>query len=458
MNTIEEIWADRFSYDRLKITNDILRRFAYYFLDSVSVMLAGSREPPVLAIAEVVRRSGRIGSATVIGADFLASPWDAAFINAAAAHVLEYDDDHRLAVLHPGAVIVPAALAAAEDVACPGERLLTGLVAGYELTCQLGQLDGGNLFHKGFHPSSVFGTVGAALATSFILGLPPVKIVEALGTAASQASGLTCWEDDNWAKPLNLAHAASNGVMAAYLAREGFRGPTRGITGRNGLVKIFIGEEVSLEPLLHRLGERFAGIDTAVKFYPCCRFAHGAVDLAIEASRVVALNDVERIEVDIFDTTVLHPTGIPKSSTEAAFNIPFLVSQAFLHGKLELAQIRSADDFEASQNSLIHKIMVRIDPNHTARFPDEYLTTLTFRGRDRSILWKQSSRLPSGDPHHERYRTVGAFEQEVEQKAYNLLKASFSKIDIKRTIKSVLDVANMEVVSVDKLIHHDERR
>ena len=109
------------------------------------------------------------------------SAWDAALANGTFAHALELDDDHRIAVLHPGAVVVPAALAAAEAASASGLTFLRSLLIGYEVACRLGEVFRGSQFYHGVHPTALCGVFGAAAAAAVAMGLDRDAFVRALG-------------------------------------------------------------------------------------------------------------------------------------------------------------------------------------------------------------------------------------------------------------------------------------
>ena len=164
-------------------------------------------------------------------------------------------------------------------------RLPKALLVGYEVTCRLGEVFRGSQFYHGIHPTALCGVFGPP---------PPPRrspkpcrdaLVRALGIAGTQASGLTEWRaDGSWIKRLHPGRAAQSGVLAARLAGEGFTGPATIFEGDGGFFNAFsYGERIEPECMTRDLGERHAALETALKPYPCCRFEHGAIDLALDA-------------------------------------------------------------------------------------------------------------------------------------------------------------------------------
>ncbi len=145
-------------------------------------------------------------------------------VNAAASHFAEQDDVHNGSVFHPAAVVFPAALAVAQALGASGRELLTASVAGYEVGIRVGEFLGRS-HYKIFHTTGTAGTLAAAAAVGRLLGLDAEQMLHAFGSAGTQAAGL--WEflrDAADSKQLHTAHAAAAGLMAAYLAQDGFTG------------------------------------------------------------------------------------------------------------------------------------------------------------------------------------------------------------------------------------------
>ena len=162
-----------------------------------------------------------------------------ALLNGIFGHSLDFDDTHADSSLHPSAPVVPAALAAAEIVGSSGKDLLAAIVAGFEVCCRLGNaLDPTSHYARGFHPSATAGTFGAAAAAAKIFGLDRHQIASAFGVAASQAAGsLQFLINGGWNKRYQVGAAAMNGLIAATLAKEGFKGAADAIEGKHGFLK-----------------------------------------------------------------------------------------------------------------------------------------------------------------------------------------------------------------------------
>jgi len=172
------------------------------------------------------------GEAHVFGDAATYSACGAALINATLGHSLDFDDTHAEAVVHPGAPVIPAALAAAEMVGASGAEVIAGIVGGYEVALRLAlALPAGAHYDRGFHPSATCGVFGAAAAAARVFGLAPDRVASALGIALSQSAGsLQFLANGAWTKRFQVGWAGMAGLVAAPGARglQGRRSAHRG--------------------------------------------------------------------------------------------------------------------------------------------------------------------------------------------------------------------------------------
>jgi 2-methylcitrate dehydratase PrpD len=400
------------------------RRMQLYALDTLAVALGGTVSPSSDAMRRTVLSACGKAESTVFGVGRVTSAWDAALANGAFAHALELDDDHRVAVLHPGAVVVPTALAVAEAEGCPGGTFLRALLMGYEVTCRVGEVFRGSQFYHGMHPTALCGVFGAAAAAAVASRLDRDAVVRALGIAGTQAFGLTEWrQDGSWIKRLHPGRAAHTGVLAARLAREGFTGPATIFEGAGGFFRAFsFGEPLYVDVMTEGLGHEFHAVGTAIKPYPCCRFEHGAIDLAIGLHQAgVVPSDIEKVAIRIYRTDVLSYHHVPENVVDAQFNVPYAVAVALTRGKVSLSDFTPAAIADPSVLALARRVDVAEDADFSAKYPAEYFVemALTLRdGTERRVL----SECPSGDPEAPQYATdPDRLTREVEQKVRLLL-------------------------------------
>ena len=169
------------------------------------------------------------------------TPAGAVLVNATLAHSLDFDDTHAAAIVHAGAPVIPAALAAAELAGASGADMLAAIVAGYEVALRLAlALPAGAHYDRGFHPSATCGAFGAAAAAGRVMGLDAGAIASAFGIALSQSAGsLQFLANGAWTKRFQVGWASMAGFAAAILAREGFKGASDPIDGKHGFLRAY---------------------------------------------------------------------------------------------------------------------------------------------------------------------------------------------------------------------------
>jgi 2-methylcitrate dehydratase PrpD len=336
-------------YDALPAaTRDRLRR---HVLDLLGIVV-GAREvaessPAVLAGAE--RLAGAGDEATTAAGDRRPAA-DAALLNGALAHSLDFDDTHRESSLHPGAPVVPAALAVAEREGASAERFVEAVTAGYDVTCAVGRAVNPDAhYDRGFHVTATCGTFGAAVAAGVAAGLDRAGLLDAMGVAGSQAAGsLQFLANGAWNKRLHPGLAARRGVEAATLAAAGFEGAADPLGGANGFLR---GYSADPDPdAVRDVGDRSAVLETALKPYPCCRYMHAALDALVEMAESVGPEDVERVLVDLPGPGV-RLTGDPvdrkrrpANLVDCQFSMPFGAALALDRGRADLPAFLDAQD------------------------------------------------------------------------------------------------------------------
>ena len=221
-----------------RLPQDVVERTRLLVLDHVGIALrarhAAALNSAMSDSLDVLGLSG--GDAVVIGDERGYSPAAAAFYNGNLAHSLDFDDTHARGSIHPSAPIVPAALAAAEMTGADGQRVVAGIVAGYEVQIRLSiALNPTEHYNRGFHPTATCGVFGAAAAAGSILGLTTDQIVSAFGLCGSQAAGsMQFLVDGAWNKPFHVGYAAMGGLVSAVMASKGFIGTKESLEGTKG--------------------------------------------------------------------------------------------------------------------------------------------------------------------------------------------------------------------------------
>ena len=269
-------------------------------IDTLGCIAYGAGKPWSVAAGRHALATGGGGACTLVGWDETASVAMAAFANGTAAHAFELDDVHEEAVNHPGAVVVPAALAVAEDVQASGRDFLEAVVVGYEAMGRAG-LAVGPVSHMlaGFHPTSMSGVFGAAAAAGYLRRLDAAGLNHAFGVAASLASGtMEFASSGGMAKRIHAGRAAEGGIMAAALAVDGFEGAHDGLAGRYGFCQVFT-DNPQPHLLTERLGERWMIDEITVKPYAACSDVHAMIQATsgLVVEHGVTAGQIDRITV-----------------------------------------------------------------------------------------------------------------------------------------------------------------
>ena len=274
---------------------DIVAIAKHCILDWVALAVQGAREPLATILAEQVAAEGGSDCATLIGRSRGASPRQAALVNGAASHALDYDDVNIRMMGHPTAAILPAALALAESRGANGRDLIAAFVAGYETECEIGEIVSPSHYARGFHATATVGTFGAAAACAHLLGLDNRAVATALGIAGTQAAGLKSMFG-TMCKPLHVGKAGESGVLAAELAARGFDSRTDVLECANG----FIATHADGVRPLHQFssgGGKYHIVDNLFKYHASCHQTHAAIEAlrALQVEHGFSCSDVVRV-------------------------------------------------------------------------------------------------------------------------------------------------------------------
>lgn len=387
------------------LPDPVRRRAAALTLDLVGNMVRARHDaestPALIAAARALGLCG--GEATVFGDPMRYTPAGAALLNGALGHSLDFDDTHAAGSLHPGAPVIPAALAAAELTGASGADTLAAIVAGYEVTCRLAlALPAGDHYDRGYHPTATCGAFGAAAAAGRVFGLDAGAIADAFGIALSQAAGsLQFLANGAWTKRFQVGWSAMAGLAAAMLAREGFRGAAEAIEGRHGFLRAYAPSPVPGR-VLDRLGEVFETMHTAVKPYPSCRYGHAAIDaaIALRTEHGLAPEAIEAVTVGLPAKGMLligapHEHKIePRNVVDGQFSGPFVVAAALATGAMGWDSYRLLDD--PAVRVLARKVRCVLDPEIEAEFPANMSGKVTVRTSAGEVARKVV--VPRGEP------------------------------------------------------------
>lgn len=322
--------------------------------DTLAVALAGWSEPVSVSVRQLYAGGGH----TLINRSESAPTAEhAALIHATAGHALDFDDVHLASTSHPSVVIVPALLAAVQQVPSARSRLLDAYAVGVAINVALGETMGFEHYRRGWHATSTIGAVAAAAAVAHLLDFDESRIRSALALAVAQAGGLQR-NFGSMAKPLQAGFASAAGLRAALLAQAGVTGDAD-IFGRGGFIDIYAGTDTTpAEP-------RIDLSSVCVKLYPCCYGAHRMIAAALQLHAADIAN--KRFEV-IAPVGQLQPLRVvdPASGLEGKFCARYIVATALLHGAVTFADFTDEAIQQPDRRALMERIVVIGSPDASA--------------------------------------------------------------------------------------------
>ncbi|HEY8857316.1 MAG TPA: MmgE/PrpD family protein [Rugosibacter sp.] len=428
----------------------VLRRAEDLFLDWLASALAGKGARPVEAIERFALAMGpeltREKGAEVLVSRRATSAYFAAMVNAAASHYAEQDDVHNGSVFHPATVVFPPALALAQTLGKSGKDFLLAVVAGYEVGIRVGEFLGRS-HYRIFHTTGTAGTLAAAAAAGSLLGLNAEQMLHAFGSAGTQAAGL--WEflrDAADSKQLHTARAASNGLTAAWLAKEGFTGARKILEGEQGMAAGMSAISPAPQPakLTDRLGSRWALAETSFKFHASCRHTHPAADALLQVMTTNGLHDkdIAKIVCHVHKAAidVLGPVVDPRTVHQAKFSMGTVLALVARFGFAGLTEFDQHFN-DTVTTGFCRRVVMLLDEEVDLAYPVRWIGKVTVTTTDGRTLYGRVDE-PKGDPGNTLSRP------ELEDKARRLAAFSggASEIEITRLIRLAWTLTEQQTI------------
>ena len=422
----------------------VMRRTEDLMLDCLASVLAGSTARPVRAIDAFCAAMGPSdGPAENMVSRTQTSALFAAMANAAAAHMVEQDDVHNGSVFHPAAVVFPPAIAVAQELGRSGTELLAACVAGYEVGIRVGEFLGRS-HYKVFHTTGTAGALAAAAAVGRLMRLTPQQMLDALGSAGTQAAGL--WEflrDAADSKQLHTAKAAANGLTAAWLASQGFTGARQILEGPQGMAA-GMSDDADPSRLTDGLGTRWAVLETSFKYHASCRHTHPAADalLKVVEDENLSIDDIESVNALVHQGAidVLGPVVNPTTVHQSKFSMGTVLGLIAQQRRAGLAEFDAALDDPAIAD-FRQRVTMTLDAEVDAAYPQRWIGKVVVKTRDGRTL---SARVdePKGDPGN----TLSTAEIEDKARRLGTYQGAASAEDVEALIQRVWQLENVERV------------
>jgi len=345
-------------------------------LDSLATALGGSSKAGVGELVDMVKEWGGSQQSTVIAHGFKCPAPNAAQVNGTMIHALDYDDGHQTALVHIGCVAVSTCFASAERMGkVSGRELITAIALGGDLLARLGLASrpGKSALASGWHPTTLFGFLGAAAMSGRIFSLGEEKMINALGLAYHQCGGAgTGVSDGALAKRMGPGLAAKAGITSALMAERGITGERDPLEGKTGLFNTYMGGDYDVGVLTSELGKRFEGINIGDKPYPCCGLFHACIDatLALLSKHNIVVDLIQEVtayggEPIYQHTQPLEIKRAPRTIIDAQFSVPWVVATALVNGKVTVEDFTEAALCRREVLEMAQKVSGRLEPAMT---------------------------------------------------------------------------------------------
>lgn len=354
-----------------EVPQGVVDKAKLVFLDTLGIALASSTMDFGRMVTNVARQLGGPNSSRLIGSPLKVAAANAVLANGTLAHGLDYDDTLEEAIVHTGCCAGMTALAVGEELGASGKAVLEAAIASTEVMCKVGLIAPGKFHARGFHPTALCSTFGAAAAAGKLLGLEPVQWIDALGLCGSQSSGIIEYlADGTWTKRFHPGWSAHGGVIATMLAREGFRGPATVFEGQHGFYRAFGGADEYPFEKFNELGRTWEIPKLTFKSYPCGSISHPYMDCALTLKQKYAVAP-ERVAEIVCRTAEgpvhrlwepLADKQRPTSSYGAKFSLPYSIAVMLIRGRTGLEEFSDEAIRDPEVLSLAKKVRYELDP------------------------------------------------------------------------------------------------
>lgn len=346
-------------------------------LDALGCALLGSQLPWGQIMASEMLSDGSQGACSIFGRSEKVAPGHAALCNGTAMHGFELDDLLSEALIHPGAVIVPAVLAAAEAVNAPGVQVLRAIVAGYEASARISMALGTAPSLQGFHKTSVVGPVAGAIAAGVVMRLPLDQTLTAASLACSCASGVKNFAAGSagMVKRMHAGRAAEAAVRMVMLARRGFTAPPGAIDGQFGLLDAFGARTAQPRLLDAETGAKWAIDDVWVKTYPICGWIQGVVQLLLAMRQRSGIDPkaINKIVVATSGFAVKSNANVEvKDTMDAQYSIPYCTAVALLGDPNDPREFSGEALCDPIRAAIARRVELQVDPAADAVYPRQF--------------------------------------------------------------------------------------
>lgn len=367
-----------------------IHAFRRALLDYLTCAIAGSRMDSTRIVLDYLQSWDRSTEASVVATPHRLAAPNAAFVNGAATHALDFDDGMTRGSVHPAGSIFPALLAMAEKLGSSADDLIAAGVAAYDVTLRIASTVHPHSSRRGFHNTPTAGVFGAAAGVARLLRLDAAGTLNALGLAGSFSGGLRAYlQDGADVKRIHPGKAARDGIVCAELAKRGLTGPAQVIEGRYGFVQAVAGGEADWPRLTGALGERYEICDVYFKPYPACRHFHAALDAVRIIGRRTPFKpeEVAAVKIGMYEAGAAgHDQKTAQTLLEAQMSAPVTTALTMAFGNVTVPSFERANLEREDVKRLVEVTEVYVDEECERIYPRQRSGVAQVRLKDGRVL------------------------------------------------------------------------
>ena len=376
--------------DVARLPPQAIHAFRRALLDYLTCAIAGSRMDSTRIVLDYLQSWDRSAEASVVAMPHRLAAPNAAFVNGAATHALDFDDGMTRGSVHPAGSIFPALLAMAEKLGSSADDLIAAGVAAYDVTLRIASTVHPHSSRRGFHNTPTAGVFGAAAGVARLLKLDAAATLNALGLAGSFSGGLRAYlQDGADVKRIHPGKAARDGIVCAELAARGLTGPAQVLEGRYGFVQAIAGGEADWPRLTGALGERYEICDVYFKPYPACRHFHAALDAVRAIGRRTPFRpeEVAAVKIGMYEAGAAgHDQKSAQTLLEAQMSAPVTTALTMAFGNVTVPSFERANLEREDVRRLVEVTEVYVDEECERIYPRQRSGVAQVRLKDGRVL------------------------------------------------------------------------
>jgi len=450
IENIAEKFIDSIYYMRNEeLSNEIIHKITQCFIDYLGVTIAGSKILKKKNNKLLFLTGNDEGPCTIIGQNKKTSLLQASLINGLNSHVEELDDGVISGIIHPGAPIFSALLPIAEKENITLKDFYYGILVGYESCVRIANAIQPSHKKRGYHATATCGSIGVAMGIATMLNFSKSEMKDAMSVAIVSSHGsLKVLEDNSELKPFNVGSAATNGVIAAFVAKSEFKGPDDTFSGSNGFFSQFC-NDVDYSKLYRNLNESFCIENVYFKPYASCRYCHPSIEAVFKLRKHPLFNieNIEKINITTYSLAVKnHDHTEVHNISSAKMSIPYSVGVAFVTGSAGVEVYSDTYINNAIVSSIMKKITVLEDDTLSVLFPQKNTAIVNVTFKDGRILQEKID-YSKGDPENplsdseliDKFYSLWNFAEKDQEKGKRIVEMlQTNKADLKEIMSLVI--------------------